>query len=294
MALDPAANFVRGSTTSSIDGSSTTLNVSDASIYPDPASEGAYNVVVWAADSFPRPDQDPDVEIMRVTGVDTTNDTLSVSRGEEGTVGASHPSGSAVQLSPTAKMFSDIASRYTAAGEDFDGQGSSSFQNLAEVSTDRLATDYLYARSFDGADADARLSNALSAVSAGQTIYLEPATYTASASISTSGVRLIGSGGRAQTSVDANWTVDTPNVDINEVTWLSQSSGDVLTVNGIQLRMVGCDSTGNIQVANDDCIILGLSGGSVTFASGTGGGVVDGSTGVSVTDDGTNTVGTIG
>lgn len=166
--------------------------------------------------------------------------------------------------------------------------------NNTSVSTDRLATDYLYARSFDGADADARLSNALSAVSAGQTIYLEPATYTASASISTTGVRLIGSGGRAQTSVDANWTVDTPNVDINEVTWLSQSSGDVLTVNGVQLRMVGCDSTGNIQVADDDCIILGLSGGSVTFASGTGGGVVDGSTGVSVTDDGTNTVGTIG
>lgn len=146
MALDPAANFVRGSTTSSIDGSATTLNVSDASIYPGPASEGAYNVVVWAADSFPRPDQDPDVEIMRVTARDTGNDTLSVSRGEEGTVGAGHPSGSAVQLSPTAKMFSDIAERYTAAGEDFDGQGSSRFQNLASVSTGEISRAEFYLR----------------------------------------------------------------------------------------------------------------------------------------------------
>jgi len=112
MALDQIANFVRGSTDAATDSTQTTISVVDASVFPDPAN-GEYNLVLWYDNSYPRPDQDPDVEIVRVTARDTGVDELTVTRGQEDTSGASHPSGSAVHLSPTAKMFTDIEDSYT-------------------------------------------------------------------------------------------------------------------------------------------------------------------------------------
>ena len=137
MALDQAGNFDRIAAAESIDSTQTTINVDNASELSDP-SNGEYNVVVWNAGTYTRPDQDPNVEIMRVTAYDTGNDTITVTRGQENTSGQSHPDGSAIQNSPTAKMFSDIASRYVAEGEDFDGQSTSEFTNLQSVSTDEV------------------------------------------------------------------------------------------------------------------------------------------------------------
>jgi len=67
MALDQYANFVRGTLSAAVNSTQTTLSVSDATIFPDPAN-GEYNLVLWDAVTNPRPDQDPDVEIVRVTG----------------------------------------------------------------------------------------------------------------------------------------------------------------------------------------------------------------------------------
>ena len=139
MALDQVANFIRGNAAESVDNSQTTISVNNASIFPDPSS-GEYNVVIWDADSFPRPDQDASVEILRITAYDTGNDTITVNRGQEGTSAASHPNGSAIHLSPTAKMFSDIESNYVAEGENFDGQSTSEFNNLASVDTGEINT----------------------------------------------------------------------------------------------------------------------------------------------------------
>jgi len=118
MVLDAVSNFVRGNTDADADSTQTTVSVDDASIFPDPASDGEYNVVIWDVDSHPRPDQDPAVEILRVTAIDTTNDDLTVTRGQETTSGASHPSGSAIHLSPTAKMFGDIESTFAEFYDD--------------------------------------------------------------------------------------------------------------------------------------------------------------------------------
>ena len=112
MVLDAVANFVRGTSTESINDSQTTIPVDDASIFPDPSVQGEFNVVIWDANNFPRPDQDTDVEIMRVTARDTTADELTVTRAQEMTSAAAHPEGSAIHLSPTAKMFSDIESTF--------------------------------------------------------------------------------------------------------------------------------------------------------------------------------------
>lgn len=123
MPLDQVANFVRGTTDAAVDSTQTTISVVDASIFPDPA-DGEYNLVLWDDGAHPRPDQDPDVEIVRVTARDTGTNDLTVTRAQEGTAGASHPSGSALQLSPTAKVFGDIAASDQAV-EDFTTAGGS-------------------------------------------------------------------------------------------------------------------------------------------------------------------------
>ena len=112
MVLDAVSNFVRGTADAEVGTEDTTVSVDDASIFPDPATDGEFNVVIWDVNNFPRPDQDGDVEIMRVTERDTTDDELTVTRGQEMTSAASHPEGSAIHLSPTAKMFSDIESTF--------------------------------------------------------------------------------------------------------------------------------------------------------------------------------------
>lgn len=138
MVLDAVSNFVRGNLSASVTDTDTTFPVNDASIYPDPSADGEYNVVVWDASTYPRPDQDPAVEVARVTARDTTNDELTVTRGQEGTSGASHPSGSAVHLSPTAKMFSDIETTF---GNFWD---SANQELTADVNNSVVNTEFVY------------------------------------------------------------------------------------------------------------------------------------------------------
>lgn len=109
--VDQTANFVRGEADSSIAAGDTAISVVNASEFPDPAN-GEYNLVLWD-DSLGRPDQDSDAEIVRVTGRDTTNDNLTVTRAQEGTSDVSHPSGSALQLGVTAKVITDLEDNIT-------------------------------------------------------------------------------------------------------------------------------------------------------------------------------------
>lgn len=152
MVLDPAANFVRGTTDSQINSTNTTLSVTDASIFPDPSSEGEYNVVVWDAANHPRPDEDSDVEIMRVSARDTNNNDLTVSRGQETTSGASHPSGAAVMLSPTAKMFGDIETTFGNFWDAANSELTADVNNSSTVTEHATVTDsrlYIYSATGD-------------------------------------------------------------------------------------------------------------------------------------------------
>lgn len=145
--VDQTANFVRGRADAIINAGDTTISVVDASEFPDPtAGRGEYNLVVWDAASG-RPDQDSDVEIVRVTGRDTTADGLTVTRAQEGTTDVSHPSDSALQLAPTAKIIDDIVTEkadtdravedFTTAGADrtiprSQGGGSLAMESITE------------------------------------------------------------------------------------------------------------------------------------------------------------------
>lgn len=245
MALDPAANFVRDSTDASIDTTSTTLSVSDASIFPDPASEGEYNIVVWAP-SYPRPDQDPDVEIMRVTARDTTNDDLTVTRGQEGTSGASHPSGSAVQLSPTAKMFGDIASRYTAAGEDFDGQGTSVFSNLQSVSTGEINNVTSIDR--DATDWGAAVNAAVADMNAGETLFVPPVDYGhATKAVIDKPINILSFGRFGPDLGGKNLDKDKPTITKTaDVPFLETGDNIPCSVEGLRFESDGTDTTGGL------------------------------------------------
>lgn len=167
MVLDPAANFVRGAADAAIGSADTTISVSDASIFPDPSADGDYNVVVWDADTHPRPDQDSNVEIVRVTGRDTNNDDLTVSRGQESTSAVNHPSGSALQLSPTAKMFGDIETTF---GNFWDSSNSHIEQSALENDSVTVAGNSVSLGSSTPVSVDDLSDVASSSESAGQTL----------------------------------------------------------------------------------------------------------------------------
>ena len=302
MVLDAVSNFVRGNTDAEVGTDDTTVSVADASIFPDPGTDGEFNVVIWDVANFPRPDQDGDVEIMRVTARDTGADELTVTRGQEMTSAAAHPEGSAIHLSPTAKMFSDIESTFgdfwdAGAQEltaDVNNTNTTTTALEAEdVGTERIGrSQYHYAGDYDGNGPNERLDAAINASSAGDAIYLENARYDESRTVDKS-LRLIGSSelfeGTEISDDDVVWTfnarvflekvglVRNAKFVLNERSVLSwiYSGGEEVEVNGIDTRIIGCRQL------------------DVIFAEDTSGGIVDASTGVTVTDNGNNTVGDI-
>lgn len=114
MVLDHSENFVGSETDADIASGDTTISVVDASVYPDPASVGDYQLTI-----------DNDAEIVRLTAVDTGTDTLTVTRGQENTSAQAHTSPVPVDMNDTAKMFEDIdaelAETISDSGTDTDG-----------------------------------------------------------------------------------------------------------------------------------------------------------------------------
>jgi hypothetical protein len=108
MPLDQTANFKRTEITDGFP-----MAAADTDLYldggvdefPDPAN-GEFNLVIFDQTQFARPEEDPNVEIVRATSR-LTSDELAVTRGQEGTIAADHPGGSAVLLAATSKVFDD-------------------------------------------------------------------------------------------------------------------------------------------------------------------------------------------
>ena len=303
MVLDAVSNFVRGNTDAEVGTEDTTVSVDDASIFPDPETDGEFNVVIWDANNFPRPDQDGDVEILRVTERDTTDDELTVTRAQEMTSEASHPEGSAIHLSPTAKMFSDIESTFGDfwdAGTqeltaDVNNTNTTTTALEAEgVSTELIGNTRHYAGSYDGEDSDERLNNALDAADSGDVIYLEPGgTYTAERTISKR-VRIVGgtvSTFENDTSVESEWTLSGRGVSLQN---MRMGGGATVTADSDLIQISNFAGSGNTElVVSDDRCVIGLVSAdlSITFESGTDNGeigIVDGT--ATITDNGNNSI----
>lgn len=152
------------------------------------------------------------------------------------------------------------------------------------------ATNYHYAGDYDGGDADARLDNAISAASTGDRIFLEPEAYTDDRTVSK---RLTFEGpsdaSRDGASIEGTWTFNTMfgggikhvMVDGGTLNLDTQSNFFMFTFN----------ANATINVNANEVRLIGLNGGTVTFDASTSGGILDASTDVSATDNGSNTIG---
>ena len=289
MSLDQTQNFVRATIASAVDSADTTIDVTDSNQLPDPA-DGEYNLILWDVDTYPRPGQDPNVEVVRATALDESADELSVDRGQENTAAADHPETAVLQLSPTAKMFADIDSKTSALSED----GQSFAGESVDVEGLTIDDTYFWASEFDGADADSRLSNALTEVPEGSTIFLENAKYLSNRTIEkrlslTGTGRVDGDG----TTIAAEWTLD-EIVSIHRVAELRDDNGTAkIIINRQRCEIHSVYGTDEIVVQADDAIITNIFRADITFEDGTSDGIVDSCTGSSIVDNGSNTVGDV-
>lgn len=84
--LEPVKNFAKVTVDTGYDDADTAIDLvsGDGAKLPDPAIDGEYRLVWWNSTDYPDPSDDPDVEIVKVTAIDT--DQLTIVRGYDGTV----------------------------------------------------------------------------------------------------------------------------------------------------------------------------------------------------------------
>lgn len=90
MAYDPVKNFAKVMVRGGYDANATTIQLEngEGAKLPNPSTEGQYNLVWWNATDYSDPADDPEKEIVRVTA--KNGDTLTILRGQEGTVAVAH------------------------------------------------------------------------------------------------------------------------------------------------------------------------------------------------------------
>src|SRR4051794_25500964 len=83
--LDPVTNFAKCTVSTGYSAAATSVALSSGhgARFPQPSTDGAFNVVWWNETDYPDPADDPNVEIVRVTA--RSSDTLTVTRAQEGT-----------------------------------------------------------------------------------------------------------------------------------------------------------------------------------------------------------------
>jgi len=116
---DPTKNFgkVTVSTTYGSGDTSIVLSSGNGAKLPDPAVDGAYNLVWWNSTDYDDPADDPNVEIVRVTVRST--DTLTVTRAQEGTsASAKNTSGKTYKMlrAFTKKDYDDLVAQIVGNG----------------------------------------------------------------------------------------------------------------------------------------------------------------------------------
>lgn len=106
MTLDPVANLIKRTVSTGYGASDTTIILSSGgSSLPSPS----FNVTWWNSSDFPDPSDDPNAEIVRVTGV--SGNTLTITRAQEGTAASTKDAAGKTYkliLGITAKMITDI------------------------------------------------------------------------------------------------------------------------------------------------------------------------------------------
>ena len=114
MSFDPVKNFAYGTVLTApspaTTGTSLVLNSGEGARFPDPATEGAYNITVWEDAVIPLSSNS---EIVRVTAKST--DTLTITRTQESTSARTIVVGDQVALTLTKKKEDDVIAAIPAA-----------------------------------------------------------------------------------------------------------------------------------------------------------------------------------
>ncbi len=111
--MDPVKNFGFVTVSTGYDASATSIILSSGHglLLPDPVVDGAYNLLWYDITNYPNSAEDPNVEIVRVTGPSGTGDTKTIVRAQEGTTATSKSNAESVYkmfLGATAKTITDI------------------------------------------------------------------------------------------------------------------------------------------------------------------------------------------
>ena len=113
--VDPVVN--KGKVTVSTGYNSTATSIvlatGQGAELPDPVVDGAYNLPWWDSTNYNDPADDPNFEIVRVTGPAGTGDTKTIVRAQEGTAATNKNNADAtykMHLGVTAKTITDILS----------------------------------------------------------------------------------------------------------------------------------------------------------------------------------------
>jgi hypothetical protein len=112
--IDPATNFANTTVTTGYDASAATIVVATGygDRFPQPSTDGAFNVIWYNATDYPNPSNDPNREIVRVTA--RSSDTFTITRAQEGTSATTKNTGGKtyrVFLGITAKTITDLNTR---------------------------------------------------------------------------------------------------------------------------------------------------------------------------------------
>ncbi len=178
--------------------------------------------------------------------------------------------------------------------------GTTHFENTKHEALEAktIANDRIYARSFDGSNADTRLDNALSAAADGDVVMLENAQYSSERTITTQ-LLLIGtmSSRSSGTQIEESWTFDS-RAKLTNVAIRGSTTEIQFNVNGSfasDIAFRGISPT--VRFSASQCAIYNAiatgTNGAIVFDEETSGGLADSIRGPSVTDNGDNTVGDV-
>ena len=117
--VDPVVNKGKVTVSMGYDAAATdiVLQTGDGAKLPDPTVDGAYNLPWYDSSNYWDPIDDPNYEIVRVTGPAGTGDTKTIVRAQEGTGASTKNTSGATYLmflGPTAKTITDLETAISA------------------------------------------------------------------------------------------------------------------------------------------------------------------------------------
>lgn len=175
----------------------------------------------------------------------------------------------------------------------FDDVEANSLDVSGTTTTTALEADSLSIdSSIKYASNDAELDTVLSNATKGEWIYLGPNTYSTNRTIGQRGLTFVATGtGSSSVELSADWTLAATDIVLDGLA----ISGSVTVDGGVCVIQNSnhAFTMGGITVNADEFRFVNNRKGDVTFASGTGGGIVDSCSNTTVTDNGSNTVGDI-